>query len=96
MRVSRLQVQALDTRIRWEEGIRADVREDMAGYALQDPAPWEEHRRGVDGRIAALRRERSLTRVMFYAVTQLGAGATVWLFWPERKRRRRPRGAVAG
>ena len=91
-----LHVLAPDARIRWEEDVRAEVREDMAGYALQDPAAWEEHRRRVDGRIAALRKERSLTRVMFYVVTLLGVGATAWLFWPEPERRTAAGGAAAG
>lgn len=78
---------ALETRIGLEEETRAEVREDLSAYRLQDPAAWARHQRQADARIAGLRREQNVTRGLFFAVVLLGLGAAGWLFWPAGARR---------
>lgn len=77
----------VETRIRWEQDVRSEVSEDMAVYQVADTAAWAEHQRRTGARIAALRREQGVARVLFFGAALLGLGVAVWLFGPERAHR---------
>jgi hypothetical protein len=77
----------LETRLRWEQEVRGEVRKDIAVYRVNDPAAWARHQRQADARIAELERQQSVTRTLFFAVALVGLAAGGRLLWVGRAER---------
>lgn len=76
---------ALGTRIHLEEEVREEVGEEMAGYTLRDSIAWNEDARRREDRIASMKRQRTVMRVILLSLPIIGVIATVWMLRRSRR-----------